>query len=63
MCTVHVEYCVQLLLFSNLSTNYLTCTIPAFAGIQGVRDEDGFRAPARRRTFAGMTESVVLFSW
>ena len=29
--------------------------IPAQAGIQGVRDEDGFRAPARGRTFAGMT--------
>ena len=33
--------------------------IPAQAEIQGVRDADGFRAPARGRAFAGMTEAVA----
>ena len=33
--------------------------IPAQAGIQGVRGEDGFRAPARRQSFAGVTDAGV----
>ena len=38
-----------------VAAGFLT-VIPANAGIQGVRAEDGFRAPARGRIFAGMTE-------
>ena len=33
--------------------------IPAQAGIQGGPGEDGFRAPARRQSFAGVTDAGV----